>query len=148
MNSLEFPLESYERQRKLRRSLYPQNKDTILYALHFASITLVLVTFDGEGDSGQIEKIIGMRGETAAELPKIKLRYQRAVWGEKEPEISELLLEDAIEALCYDLLEDEHDGWEINEGSFGEFCINVAKHGVTLEFSARIVEYSTTHHSF
>ncbi|OZA04478.1 MAG: hypothetical protein B7Y02_16365, partial [Rhodobacterales bacterium 17-64-5] len=45
--------------------LRPANKDRLFDALTAAGISHVTVTFDGEGDSGQIESIAAWSGETA-----------------------------------------------------------------------------------
>lgn len=47
----------------------PANKAAILAALAAAGITSVVVTFDGSGDSGQIEGVDARIGDTATELP-------------------------------------------------------------------------------
>jgi hypothetical protein len=50
--------------------------------------------------------------------------------------------------LCYDFLEEEHGGWENNDGEFGEFLLDVLKRTVELEFHGRFTDVSTSHHSF
>ena len=40
-----------------------------------------------------------------------------------------------------DYLQQEHDGWEINDGSYGEFTIIVAKRKIELHFNARFTDF-------
>jgi hypothetical protein len=53
---------------------------------------------------------------------------QRASWqtdGNKV-RVAEYLLSEAIETLCYSYLEQEHGGWENNDGAFGTFELDIA----------------------
>jgi hypothetical protein len=43
-----------------------------------------------------------------------------------------------VQHLFYELLEDLYGGWEINEGSFGQFVWNVSEDRITLLHTARI----------
>jgi hypothetical protein len=79
-------------------------------------ITTVTARFDGYSDSGQID-------EMTAEPPT-------AVLGELEGELEEVLLE---------MLP---DGWEINEGSYGEFHVDVRAGQIELEGWSRIEQDS------
>jgi hypothetical protein len=54
----------------------------------------------------------------------------------------------ALETICYDFLEQEHGGWENNDGAFGEFTFNVAERTVELEFHGRYMDISTSTHTF
>jgi hypothetical protein len=49
--------------------LLPANKTALFDALAAASITVVVVTFDGYGDSGQIENIEAKAGDEIVPLP-------------------------------------------------------------------------------
>ena len=57
-------------------------------------------------------------------------------------------LAQALENLCYDLLEYEHAGWENNDGAFGVFVFDIAKRSIELEFSARYTSHDTSVHTF
>jgi hypothetical protein len=54
------------------------------------------------------------------------------VWADAES------LKKLIESVCYDVLKSACDGWEINDGSYGEFTFDVEKRKVTLDFNERI----------
>jgi hypothetical protein len=58
-----------ERKLPATLQLRPGNKDRLFDGLMAAGITHVTVTFDGAGDSGQIESIGAWSGETAVDFP-------------------------------------------------------------------------------
>ena len=81
-------LSDWERKRAEheRRSaeLRPRNKTTVFDVLAAAGVTVVVVTFDGYGDSGQIENIEAKAGDEVAALPSGEVDITSAVWGEVE----------------------------------------------------------------
>jgi hypothetical protein len=147
--------ERYEREQMMARQANQANKAAVFDALAAAGITYVEVTFDGYGDSGQIESVIAYSGnelpedehtgwntndDTITEIPKaVRVLLRR----NEDNSTTETGLPEAIEALCYGLLEDRHAGWEINDGSFGTFWFHVPRRAIRLEFSGREIETST-----
>ncbi len=129
---------------RLADEVRPANKTALLDALAAAGISSVVVTFDGSGDSGQIEGVDARIGETATELPATAVEIASPVWDGSGVETRTLPLAEAIEQLVYDLLEDTHDGWENNEGAFGEFTFDVAEASIQLDYNERFEtsEYS------
>jgi hypothetical protein len=57
-------------------------------------------------------------------------------------------LYEALEMLAYDWLEDEHGGWENNDGAYGDLVVHVQEMMITLEHSERIMDVSTSSHTF
>jgi hypothetical protein len=57
-------------------------------------------------------------------------------------------LYDALETLAYHWLEDEHGGWELNDGAYGDLVVHVEEMMITLEHSERIMDVSTSSHTF
>jgi len=121
------------------------NKTAVFDVLTAAGIASVVATFDGEGDSGQIESILA---DDAAELPHITIELQQTVWGTGKLDSKQTTLRDAIETLCYDFLSQEHGGWENNDGAYGEFTFNVVERTVELDFNARFTDSTHFSHSF
>ena len=121
------------------------NKEAVLDALSQAGISRVTVTFNGEGDSGQIEEISTAEDKSIA---GVSVQTKHGPWGADKVETRETSLEDAIETLCYDFLEYEHGGWENNDGAYGEFTLNVQERTITLEFNGRFTDVFTTSHTF
>jgi hypothetical protein len=111
-------------------------------ALAAAGIASVLVEFDGEGDSGQIEYICA---DDSAEIPQTFIEMQQVAWGTGKLDSVQTTLREAIEKLCYDFLDQEHGGWENNDGAYGEFTFDVAERTVNLDFNARFTD--STHFS-
>jgi len=134
---------NYERVQKARKELGQINKAAIFTALAAAGIDHVLATFDGVGDQGQIDDVTASRNEQPVDLPNVKVTLLQASWDKAEPDISEAGLREAIETLCYDFLEEDHAGWEINDGAFGEFRLDVAAMTVELEFNMRFTDTHT-----
>jgi hypothetical protein len=148
MNDTDSVMSDYERHREARAQLSEGNKRAVFDTLAAAGITHVHVEFDGEGDSGQIESVTAFRGEERSDLPATGVRVHNVAWGNAQPVATEWTLGSAIEALCYDYLEETHGGWESNEGGFGEFHLDVAKRSVELEFNGRFTETFSSNHTF
>jgi hypothetical protein len=138
----------YACHKELRAKANEINKAVLFDALASTSITSIHVEFDGYGDSGQINGVSAFAGDQPADLPATKLTLQQLRWGQTDATPSDLTLEAAIEALCYDYLEQTHDGWENNDGGYGEFCIDVAKRSIELEFNGRFTDTWTDNHTF
>jgi hypothetical protein len=130
---------------RLHAELQSRNKAALFDALAAAGVTFVLVSFDGCGDSGQIENIEVKAGEDIGALPAGEIEIARAEWGSKsQPQRATVSIRDAVEQLAYDFLTDTHHGWEDNEGSYGEFTFDVAARTITLDHNERYIE-STNH---
>ncbi len=138
----------YAQHKELCAKVNELNKVILFDALVPAGITVINVDFDGEGDSGQLNGVCALAGDQQAQLPTTKLTIHQIRWGQTESTSSELTLEAAIEALCYDYLEQEHDGWENNDGGYGEFIIDVSERTISLEFCQRYSDYTKFSHSF
>jgi hypothetical protein len=134
-----------ERHNKALLEANSANKAAVFDALAMAGINTVNVTFDGEGDSGQIQDITA---DGSAEIPEIQVELQQTDWGAGKIDSSQSTLREAIERLCYDYLSQEHDGWENNDGAFGEFIFSVAAKTIELEFNGRFSDVHTSSHAF
>jgi NAD-specific glutamate dehydrogenase len=124
------------------------NQATVFEALATAGIQSVIVEFDGEGDSGQIESMQAYVGERPVPIPQSVLTMRHIVWGATSERTMELSLSEAVETLCYSFLTQEHDGWENNEGAYGEFAFDVQARTIELEHNARYRDVITHNHSF
>ena len=129
-------------------ALRPGNKDRLFDGLTAAGITHVTVTFDGAGDSGQIESIGAWSRETAVDFPAIEIEYAALTRDDPEVEMRSLSLEDVVEQLAYDFLSDTHGGWENNDGAWGEFCFDAAAHCIHVEFNERFTSSKLYTHDF
>jgi len=124
-------------------------------------VSSIEVSFEGCGDSGQIEAVdytdANGKGIDEAYLDKVivkgseKTSYHQ--WDEKKKmlvktEPREGNIREIVEEICYDKLGASHGGWEINEGSYGTFTFDVSTRKVNLEYNERIEEVRTSEESF
>jgi hypothetical protein len=133
---------------KLDAELFALNKTTLLNALSQAGVTRVTVSFDGYGDSGQIENIDVRAGEDDVTMPAATIEIAESVWGEAEPKRSSVSLAAAVESLAYDVLERTHCGWENNDGAYGDIVFDVAEGVITLDYNERYTATENYAHSF
>ena len=132
-----------------RAALRPANKAAVCAALAGAGIATVTVNFDGCGDSGQIESIEARDASGAdVPLPEETIAIVAIVWGQSRPEPRSMSVEQAIEHLVYDALSETHGGWEINEGSYGEFVFDVPALEIRLDYNERIAATEYYAHTF
>jgi hypothetical protein len=124
------------------------NKAVVFDALAATNITTVTVEFDGEGDSGGITSIGAVKDDENVGFPALKVPYQAADWNDETLHATAHPLEEAIEHLCYHLLEQTHGGWENNEGAYGTFIFKVAERRIELEFNGRFCDVYSHAHEF
>ena len=129
---------------RLAEEALPGNKAALFDALAAVGITSVVVTFDGAGDSGQIEGVDARIGDAVAMLPICDIEVATPAWDGSKLQRRMLPLGEAIEQLAFAFLEETHGGWEVNEGAFGEFTFDVAERTIRLDYNERIEssEYS------
>lgn len=132
----------------IRAEIRPANKIALFDALATAGITAVMVTFDGYGDSGQIESVDARSGENAADLPGVTIEIAAIGWGETEPSTAPMTIREAIEHLAYECLGDTHCGWENNDGAYGDFVFDVDTRAVTLDYTERYTATENFEHEF
>ncbi len=128
--------------------LLPANKTALFDALAAANITVVVVTFDGYGDSGQIENIEAKSDDEIVSLPHGAIEIARPVWGSNDIDRQSLSIHDAIEAMVYSFLGQTHDGWENNDGAYGDFAFDVADRTIRLDYNERRMESDYSQHVF
>jgi hypothetical protein len=148
MNTPNDFIAQYEHYKEQLRQVNLTNKTTVFDALEAAKVTSVEVEFDGVGDSGQIDSVTVYQDTTILELPSTPVTFQQAMYGSSEISEASQLLREAIEALCYDYLEQEHGGWENNDGAYGTFNFSVPKRTIELEFNGRFTDVATSYHDF
>ncbi|HLG86005.1 MAG TPA: hypothetical protein VKZ79_02295 [Alphaproteobacteria bacterium] len=132
----------------LRAELQPLNKAVLFDALAAAGVTLVVVSFDGYGDSGQIESVEVKAGDTVVTMPKVTIDIADAMWDQVEPNRSNISIADVVERLAYDFLTDTHCGWENNDGAYGDFTFDVAERTITLDYNERYTASDYSQHVF
>ena len=84
-----------------------QNKAALFTVLKSHNITQIVVSFDGYGDSGQMEDVEATSNDKIVSLPHDKVTLSFARHG-GEAEIRTESLREAIESMTYDCLEETH----------------------------------------
>jgi len=124
-------------------------------------VSSIEVSFEGCGDSGQIESVdytdANGKGIDEAYLDKTIVKGSAKTiyhqWDEKkkmlvETKAREGNIREIVEEVCYDKLGSSHGGWEINAGSYGTFRFDVAGRKITLEYNERIEDVRISEESF
>ena len=133
---------------KLDAELFALNKTALLDALAFAGVTRVVVSFDGYGDSGQIENMEAQVGDDPVTMPGTAIEIAESVWDQPEPKRSSVSISDAVESLAYDVLEKTHCGWENGDGAYGDVIFDVAEGVITLDYNERFTASENYTHTF
>ena len=144
-----------------------KTKPILFGALQAAGIARVTLTFEGSGDSGQIEWVQGYgtddqivdlsdatitypavsmdaRYEPCAENPNGK---QFVGYDVNEVEKTEPISA-VIENIFWDFIGDRHGGWENDDGGFGECHFEVEHQIIRLEMNERYTETNYSEHEW
>jgi len=78
-------MERYSAWEAATAKLVPENRQQLFAHLASANITRVVVIFDGEGDSGQIEDIQAYNGDEQMPLPGGEIATLDLPYGEAQP---------------------------------------------------------------
>jgi hypothetical protein len=72
------------------------NMAAIFDALQTAGLTTVCITFDGEGDSGQIESVTAYSGDCETDLPATVVKMHEASWDSDATSVREMPLREPL----------------------------------------------------
>lgn len=123
------------------------DKNALLDFLAANGVSKLEVSFDGSGDEGSTtDTLVYVKSEDGLVLDDennvLELDYTKPV-GEDEDEITSKL-SSYLDDLTYDLLEQNHSGWENNDGGYGELVIDVIERKIKLQMHERVVETEDT----
>lgn len=132
-----------------RPSSQMQRRAALLTAADTLGITAITIDYDGEGDDGQIGDIIADRhprfvdGSVHRTVPAEQpdLSATRSLTTPDGLEFANL--HELADHVAWDILEEEHAGFEDNDGGFGTITILVPERKITLEKSDRFVDFTT-----
>lgn len=141
----------YEEQERKRKALEPAaiaaSRQALFAVLRSRAIARVEVTFDGYGDSGQLdEPVFTGSDEAPHDMPAADVEICRARRDGSGIDIEVASLGAAIEALCYAQLRIHHAGWENCDGAFGDFIFDVGAETITYTHNERYTEVETSVH--
>ena len=126
-----------------------RNRTALFDALATAGLTTVTVSFDGCGDSGQIESIDAKMGDDPTDVPDGAVTIAKPqAWGSTTLADTTGSPTDLLEHLAYDCLNQAHGGWENNDGAYGEFTFDVAARTITLDYNERYTATDYSQHEF
>lgn len=138
----------YEEQAQRRAALAPAvaefNKKALFDAVRPLGITSVEVTFDGYGDSGQLDEPSFVNATGAVDPPVGEIEVQSVLYDGSGIETVRVSITEAIEQICYDLLGEYHAGWENNDGAYGDFVFDVTADAITYTHNSRYTEVDTS----
>lgn len=127
------------------------NKEIVFDLLSKTDVKKFEVAFDGYGDSGQLEEIVFEKKSDENYFEQIVKGVscrEGMVWENGRmrlrTNVRDLSLKDLVLDVSYEILEAKHGGWEINEGSYGNFTWDVEKRTIQMEYNERYVEVNTT----
>lgn len=133
-----------------------QNKATLIAAMKEHGINYIHVSFDGCGDSGQMEEVVLFNEKAeqidddcldrSCEVIHTSQTYKDNAWHHEKFSRMETI-RDLAETVAYWPLEDHFGGWEINEGAYGTVVINADGTG-TIDYNQRVVDIETDSASF
>lgn len=126
----------WQRHEAAQRQASAQNRRIVFKALSLHGVTDVRVSFNGEGDSGQIEDI-AVTPEDRTDVLDAEITMMTTSWPDSEGASERRPLRDALEDVCYDALSQTHGAWENNDGAYGDIVFDVNQRTVTLEFNER-----------
>lgn len=136
------------RENALAAEALPLNKAALFDVLAAADICDVTVSFDGYGDSGQIESVTASNGTQEVKLPDGTIDILHVQWGMEAFKPVSLTIEAALERLAYDFLSQTHCGWENNDGAYGEFTFDVAERSISLDYNERYTATEAYSHAW
>jgi uncharacterized protein DUF6878 len=120
---------------KQRAAEMEKRKRPLIEALRRLGFASVVAVYDGEGDSGQIDSIAAY----ATDSSELTIRGDIVV-GDAPPEA----LHEVLDEFFWDCLTTYHDGFENNDGGYGEITIEMATGKVTIDHNDRIIEVDNT----
>lgn len=113
-------------------------------------IATITISYDGSGDEGAIDGVTltGTAGEEGQQAPEIAMpNVPCSTWTvpyRGDAVAIESTFESALDDLGYELIAQNHAGWENGEGAFGEVIIDVEAGRATHDHNTRYVSYDST----
>lgn len=109
----------------------------------------IRVSFDGSGDSGSVESAeIWDGNKNLNMLFSVDYLETSSSWSKdtgwvKTESVKRMPVKEALESLCYELLENTGIDWYNNDGGYGELCITLDPVEIKLEVNTRYTEVNS-----
>jgi hypothetical protein len=121
----------------------PNLKDAtrlLMEGLAALDIAAVEISYDGEGDSGQIGDIVA-RG-TGDRIVSLDATLGLALWSDRESRTRTVY--DVLEEYAWELLRHYHEGFENCDGGYGTITLNVSEGTAVIDHNDRITDVVET----
>lgn len=117
-------------------------------------VTRVTCTYDGSGDSGDMNDITFVSGnanmpigeQSSKSLDSFVLQHVNNV--EPSKQLFTQKMADAFETALWKLVSDSFAGWANDDGAYGEIDVTVENGKITLEHNQRYTEVNTYEREF
>jgi hypothetical protein len=144
--------EKWARRNERAVGVNAHNREILFAALTAAGVRTVVIDFDAYGGDidGRIDAYAGVKGEGPIQLPGTSVTIQVIDddWREWQVKDQTETLKSAIDTVCYEYLEQTHDGWDHHPGAFGTFTFDAADKTIKLDFNERIDDSINFRHEF
>lgn len=112
-------------------------KPALLAALASRDIAVVTISYDGSGDDGQIQAIEAFKADNT---PVALIADIPIVIGQGEGSSSFNTLHECLDDFAWACLNAYHQGFEDNDGGYGEITIHVAAGRVEIDHAERFTD--------
>lgn len=133
----------YHQQLAASRNALLAKKTALIQVLKPLGIDTAIITYDGEGASGQIEDICATNSENLP-IHVDQISITGSAGDEADTKTSGATLRSYLEDFAWSVLYAYHDGFENNEGGYGTLTIEVNAGTVTLDHNDRVIDVNTT----
>ena len=130
----------YERERKEKLDNFPTKAENFKKKLKELKVKSFEVQYSGSGDSGEINEISWTPKKLNASVDVGTWKRWNMKTLDHEYTTDHKSLHDYIEDFCYELLGDNHGGWEINEGQSGNIDWNSKDNTIRHEYVSLVEE--------
>lgn len=142
---------------KTSKEAIEKNKDSVLRSLLSIGATRAVVTYNGSGDSGQVEEIRLFSGKKELVLKsddRVKLYRGTTLFNPADKfdpwktsfERIELSLDEALQQIAEDLLDYNGIDWYNDDGGYGEVEIDIKKQKLKLKHNQRVMSENYEEH--
>ena len=130
----------FMRERKEKVDKFPTKAESFKKKLKELKVKSFKVEYCGSGDCGEINEVNYTPKSLQASVDVGSWKKWNNTTFKNEETTSPKPLGDFIEDFCYDLLEDNHCGWEINEGQRGNIEWNSKDNTIRHEYVSLVEE--------
>lgn len=124
------------------KGMFERNKAILIPILAGAGIVRVEIEFDGIADSGNVDTPVCFLADNACvDCPAVTVEIEDFSGLEGRLQTETKPLSEALVTIVYNALDVHHSGWEINEGAFGTFTIDVEDGTMMLGCNLRSSDY-------